>query len=203
MIDGPSSYTSAMGQNHFESISWCHNQNDLNPLGSLHVISDMLHLRHIDLFKCYAFSVLQGHILQITLPGGCLRQKVPTLQWRYNERTGVWNHRRLDCLLNRLIRHRSKKSSKLRVTGLCEGNPPITGDFPRKGSVTRKMFPFDDIIMQRVSIDLGHLNQYDSRRPDTAAWWMPHHTALMWALSAPDKQHVWCLLKSINQAHTL
>ena len=31
------------------------------------------------------------------------------------------------CLLNRLFRRRSKKTSKLSVTGLCEGNSPVTG----------------------------------------------------------------------------
>ena len=34
------------------------------------------------------------------------------------------------CLLNRLFRRWSKKTSKLRVTGLCEGNCPVTGKFP-------------------------------------------------------------------------
>ena len=34
------------------------------------------------------------------------------------------------CLLNRLFRRRSKKTSKLRVTGLCAGNLPVTGEFP-------------------------------------------------------------------------
>ena len=53
-----------------------------------------------------------------------------TLQWRHDERYGVSNHKRLGCLLNRLIRRRSKKTSKLRVTGLCEGNSPVTGEFP-------------------------------------------------------------------------
>ena len=28
------------------------------------------------------------------------------------------------------FRRRSKKTSKLRVTGICEGNPPVTGGFP-------------------------------------------------------------------------
>ena len=42
-------------------------------------------------------------------------------QWRHYERDGVSNHRRLDNLLNRLFRRRSKKTSKLRVTGLCKG----------------------------------------------------------------------------------
>ena len=35
-----------------------------------------------------------------------------------------------DCLLNRLFRRRSKKTSKLRVTGLCEWNSPGTDEFP-------------------------------------------------------------------------
>ena len=52
------------------------------------------------------------------------------LQWRHNERNGVPNHQRLDCLLNRLFGRRWKKSSKLRPTGLCEGNSPVTGEFP-------------------------------------------------------------------------
>ena len=42
----------------------------------------------------------------------------------------VSNHQPHDCLLNRLFRRRSKKTSKLRVTGLCAGNSPGTGEFP-------------------------------------------------------------------------
>ena len=52
------------------------------------------------------------------------------LQWRHNERDGVSNHQTHDCLLNCLFRRRSKKTSKLRVSGLCAGNSPMTGEFP-------------------------------------------------------------------------
>ena len=52
------------------------------------------------------------------------------LQWRHNWHYGVWNHQPHDCLLNHLFRCRSKKASKPRVTGLCEGNSPVTGEFP-------------------------------------------------------------------------
>ena len=38
-------------------------------------------------------------------------------------------------------------SWKLRITGLCAGSSPVTGEFPHKWPVTRKMFPFDDVIM--------------------------------------------------------
>ena len=53
-----------------------------------------------------------------------------SLQWRHNERDGASNHRRPDCLFNRLLRHRSKKTSNLHFAGHCEGNPPVTGRFP-------------------------------------------------------------------------
>ena len=51
-------------------------------------------------------------------------------QWCHNERNGVSNYRCLDCLLNCLLMHRWKKTLKLRVTDLWEGNPPLTGGFP-------------------------------------------------------------------------
>ena len=53
-----------------------------------------------------------------------------TLQWRHNERDGFSNHQPHHCLLNRLVRRRSKKTSKLRDTGLCAENLPVTGEFP-------------------------------------------------------------------------
>ena len=70
-----------------------------------------------------------------------------SLHWRHNDHDGVSNHQPRDCLLNRLFRRRSKKTSKLRVTGLCVGNSPGPVNSPHKGPVTRKMFPFDDVIM--------------------------------------------------------
>ena len=60
----------------------------------------------------------------------CRHSSVSALQWRHNGRNVVSNHRRLDCLLSRMFRRRSKKTSKVRVTGLCEGNSPVTGEFP-------------------------------------------------------------------------
>ena len=52
------------------------------------------------------------------------------------------------AIVYRLFRHRSKKTSKLRVTGLCAGNSPVNS--PHKWPVTRKMFPFDDVIMKTL-----------------------------------------------------
>ena len=52
-----------------------------------------------------------------------------TLPWRYNENDGASNHHHRHCLLIRLFRCRSKKAPQLRVTGLCWGNSPVTGEF--------------------------------------------------------------------------
>ena len=85
---------------------------------------------------CCFFSTNYGDIILISV--FCRRMTAintitiltESLQWRHNGRDSVWNHQPHDCFPNRLFRHRSKKTSKLRVTGLSEGNSPGTGDFP-------------------------------------------------------------------------
>ena len=51
------------------------------------------------------------------------------LQQRHNEPGDVSNHHPHDYL------------------GHCEVNSPLTGEYPHNGPVTRKMFPFDDVII--------------------------------------------------------
>ena len=48
----------------------------------------------------------------------------------FNNLDGIFNHWCLHCFLNHLFSCRSKKTSKLCVTGICEGNPLVTGGFP-------------------------------------------------------------------------
>ena len=69
------------------------------------------------------------------------------LQWSHNERDGVSNHWRIDCLLKRLFRCRSKKKSKLRVLASVGGIHQWPVKSLHKELLTRKMFPFDDVIM--------------------------------------------------------
>ena len=92
---------------------------------------------------------------------------VRDIQWRHNDHDGVSNHQPRGCLLDRLFRRRSKKTSKLRVTGLCVGKSPG----PHKGPVTRKMFPFDDVIMKinpaMHTVALSILQVDGSYQPET------------------------------------
>ena len=66
-------------------------------------------------------------------------EPLDSLQGRHHERDCVSNHRRLDCLLNHLCRRRSRKTSKLPVTGLCEGNSPVTDAFQRQRASNKEM----------------------------------------------------------------
>ena len=64
------------------------------------------------------------------MPANDLAHNKAALQWRHNGRDGVSNHQPHECLLKRLFMRRPKRTSKLRVTGLCAGNSLVTGEFP-------------------------------------------------------------------------
>ena len=87
-----------------------------------------------------------------------------SLHWCHNHHDGASIHQPHGCLFNRLFRRNSKKTSKLRVTGLCVGNSPGPVNSPHKGPVTRKMFPFDDVIMPRCVIWDPHDDVWTRKR---------------------------------------
>ena len=93
-----------------------------------------------------------------------------SLQWRHNGHDSVSNHQPHDCFLNRLFRHRSKKTSKLHVTGLCTGTSSEAGEFPAKWPVTRKMFPFDDVTM--ITSDIEYCDGGAPSIPPEPTWFI-------------------------------
>ena len=107
-----------------------------------------------------------------------------TLQWRHNGRDGVSSHQSPHGLLNRLFTRRSKTTSKLRVTGLWPVNSPH-----KWGPVMRKMFPFDDVIMQTST---------DTDRQRIA---MTHTLTHAWNI--PTCNYVWPLFAVIVNSTTL
>ena len=79
-----------------------------------------------------------------------------SLQWPHNDDDVVSNNQPYDCLLNRLFRRRTKKTSKLRVTGLCVGNSPVTGEIPA----------------QRVS-NAENVSIWWRHHGKPSTWWVP------------------------------
>ena len=72
-------------------------------------------------------------------------QKCNTLQWRHNERDGVSNHQPHDCLLDQKTHQSSASLAFVREIHRWPTNSPD------KEPVTRKMIPFDDVIMCRYT----------------------------------------------------
>ena len=58
------------------------------------------------------------------------RPSCSSLQWRHNECDGVSNTSLTIVCWTAYSRRRSKKTPTLSITGLCEGNSPVTGEFP-------------------------------------------------------------------------
>ena len=104
------------------------------------------------------------------------------LRWRHNGRDSVSNHQPNDCLLKRLFRRRSKKTSKLRVTGLCVGNSPGTGEFPA---------------------------QMASNAENVSIWWRHHEersVGFWWSIKIPTEStelHIFPVPVVLRCAHTL
>ena len=74
----------------------------------------------LSIFNLYSIYVSSYLAIQPFIP----------LQWRHDGCHGVSNHQPHHCLLNRLLRRKSKKTSKLCVNSFCVRNSPVTGEFP-------------------------------------------------------------------------
>ena len=72
-----------------------------------------------------------------------------SLQRRHNGCNGIWNHQPHYCLLNRLFWRSIDQRKHLSSTSLAfvRGIHQWPVNSPHKWPVTRKMFPFDDVIM--------------------------------------------------------
>ena len=104
------------------------------------------------------------------------RYPIFALLWPHIEHDGISDHRRLDCLFNRLFRRKSQKTSKLRAIGLCEGNSPVTGEF-------RAQRASDG---ENVSIWWRH---YEMSCNDLAKWYVRNLVVPIMAAGKGDMPH--------------
>ena len=133
------------------------------------------------------------------------RGAVSSLKWHHDGRDRVSNHYPRNCLLNRLFRRRSKKTSKLRVTGLCVGIHQWPVNSPHQGLVTRKLFPFDDVIMVIWHIQM---KQIFLRIPNEKILHLearlPRHFVLTLKLLSSDRSQGLCdVISELFNAHKI
>ena len=122
------------------------------------------------------------------------------LRWRHNEHDSVSNHQPHDCLLNRLFRRSSEKTSKLRVTGLCAGNSPGTGEFSAQmASNAENVSIWWRHHGRGISINL-RLNKRLSKQ--SWGWWFETPSRSLWRhsndigrckISTKFKADGWCI----------
>ena len=92
------------------------------------IVLDFRYIPCIEWDDIHSWGILVSyvHLLMACCP--IWYKAITSLQWRHNGPDGVSKHQPHACLLNRLFRRRSKKTSKPRVTGLCAGNSPVIGE---------------------------------------------------------------------------
>ena len=89
----------------------------------------------------WRLHVVEKHRLNACFFGACnapcpvlLLPNWATLQGRHNKRDRVSNHQPHDCLLNRFVTRRSKKTINAPRHCFFAGNSPVTGEFPAQGA---------------------------------------------------------------------
>ena len=99
--------------------------------------------------------------------------QITTLQWRHNGRDGVSNHQPHDCLLDRLFKGADQRKHLSSASlAFARGIHREPGTSPHKWPVTRKMFPFDDVIMSHTHLwCVLHLNPNKLlNKPSSCRW---------------------------------
>ena len=137
-----------------------------NLFGSASKISSKHHIASVE-------SMQKSHLFNQLYP----------LRWRHNDGDSVSNHQPHDCLLSCLFGRTSKKTSKLRVTGLCVGNSPGTGEFPAQMASNA----------ENVSIWWRH---HAKEQPCNLTWWCSCFDSGQWYW----QQEV-CLMQILMQRH--
>ena len=96
-----------------------------------------------------------------------------SLQWRHNGSGGVSKHRPHDGLFKRLFKAQIKEN--ICVTGLCVGNPPVTGEFPaqrasKAENVSIWWRHYRATLLTHTPFSLQELTRRLART--LAAWWV-------------------------------
>ena len=136
----------------------CYSRNKVMFVFSLFVLFMIMHMKcvisiHMVIYNnpidfCTQFYQNGLPLIPVGISNNMPSKVWDALQWRHNGCDCISNHQLHHCLRKRLFRRRSKKTSKLRVTGLVRGIHRWPVNSPHKEPVTRKMFQFDDVIME-------------------------------------------------------
>ena len=83
-----------------------------------------------------------------------------TLRLGHKGNYGVSSDQPHNCLPNRLFRFKWMKTPTLCVTGLCEGNSPVTSEFPTQKVSQPEVFLFDGCVKEKKTVSVDHNTSY-------------------------------------------
>ena len=135
-----------------------------------------------------------------------MQNNMSAWQWRHNGHDSVSNHQLHHCFLNPFFGRISKKTSKLRVTGLCAGNSPGTGELPAqmasnaenvsiwwrhhgkkffsiRAKITLK-FRVTSLCARNSPVTGENLAQIASNAENVSIWWRHHDVKTLLLISA-------------------
>ena len=118
-----------------------------------------------------------------------------SLQWRHGKHDGVKKTQSHDCSLSRWFRRRPKKTSKLHVTGLCQGNSTVTGVFPvQRASNAENVFIWWRHHAISKAIDGSYLKSNGAKIPIPTPSWVSHGELGYFQLKHCDKYKIFLAL---------
>ena len=123
------------------------------------------------------------------------------LQWSDNGRDGVSNHQPHHCLLNRLLfRRRSRKHQSSASQAFVRGIHRWPVNSPHKGPVTRKMFPFEDVIMSHPQLMIMYVDIQTNWLQGTNLVFPNPFISFIFFVAIPDlKKPVLCITFKCNK----
>ena len=112
----------------------CHSHHiDRHILANLPISRDIYLISYIPLCRCVTNSSHYSDVMMSTMAS-----QITSLTIVYS------------TVYSRADQWKYQSSASL---AFVRGNSPVTGEFPHKGPVTRKMFSFDDVMMSSQNID--------------------------------------------------
>ena len=132
-------------------------------------------MKYDEKFTCFSDDAKRPNMNSLLHDDACMK-----LQWRHNKRDAISNRRRIDCLLNRLLRRKWKKTHQNYASlAFVRGIQRWAVNSPHKGPETRKVFPFDDIFMINSKVwDVCTTSQQEAKFENACwqTWDVPNNT---------------------------
>ena len=129
----------------------------------------------------------------------CMTYDEWPLLWRHNELDGVSIDRRLDCLFNRCAGADQRKHQSSASLPFVRGIHRWALKSRPKGPVTRKLFPFDDVIMLckiELKMEASQVNHFNFPNEEGGHHVNPIHSGFLTNYKRHTDGKIWLVSRN-------